>query len=90
MLVSSAPAAGLSGLAADHRFEPLHERTCLVELALRRAVLQSAREVASDRRKLRRHSAAFVSRFAQARRVLITQRVSERGQMLRDARASSV
>ena len=42
--------------------------------------------VVGDRRKLREHAAAFVSRFAQARRVLITQRVPERGKVLRDAR----
>jgi hypothetical protein len=51
-----------------------------------RQILQIAREIAGDRRKLREHAAAFVSRFAQARRVLITQRVPERGKMLWDSR----
>src|SRR5205807_9121973 len=48
-------------------------------------ILQAAREIAGDRRKLREHSAAFVSRFAQTPGVLVTQRLLERGKMLRDA-----
>jgi hypothetical protein len=51
-----------------------------------RKILQIAREIAGDGRKLREQTATFVGRFAQSRGVLVTQRVPECGQMFRDAR----
>src|SRR5437870_8126317 len=64
----------------------LHDEESFLEQSASREILQAAREIAGDRRKLREHSAAFVSRFAQAPGVLVTQRLLERGKMLRDAR----
>ena len=50
-----------------------------IKVCAGRQLLQAAREIAGGRRKLREHAAAFMSRFAQARRVSITQRLPERG-----------
>jgi len=66
-------------------FELLQDRSDFLELCAGRQILQTGREITGDRRKLREHAAAFVSRFAQARRVLVTQRVPKRGKMLRHA-----
>ena len=55
-----------------------------------RKILQGTCEIAGGRRKLREHAAAFVSRFAQARRVLVTQRVPQRGKVPRDARGEDL
>ena len=68
-----------------HRFQLLQDGGGFVKLSAGRKVLQAAREIAGGRRKLREQAAAFVSRFAQARRVLVTQRMPERGKVLRDA-----
>jgi hypothetical protein len=68
-----------------YRFKLFQDMGGLIKPCAGRNILQTARKVASDRRKLREHAAALVSRFAQARRVLITQPVPERGKMLRDA-----
>ena len=62
----------------------------VIKLYTGRKILQIACEIAGGPGKLREHSAAFVSRLAQARRVLVTQRLSERGKMLRDARRESL
>ena len=69
-----------------HRFKLFQDGGGFIKLCAGRKILQAAREIAGGRRKLREHAAALVSRFAQARRVLVTQRVPERGKMLRDAR----
>ena len=68
------------------RFKLFQDGGGFIKLCAGRQILQAAREIAGGRRKLREHAAAFVSRFAQARGVLVTQRVPERGKMLRDAR----
>src|SRR5437868_11897170 len=68
-----------------YRFKLFQEGGGFIKPCASRSILQAARKVAGGRRKLREHAAAFVSRFAQARRVLVTQRVPERGKMLRDA-----
>src|SRR5882724_5486287 len=69
-----------------YRFKLFQDGGGLIKLCAGSQLLQAARVIASDRRKHREHAAAFVSRFAQARRVLVTQRAAERGKMLRDAR----
>ena len=58
-----------------YRFKLFQDGGGFIKLCAGRQLLQVAREIAGGRRKLREHAAAFVSRFAQARRVLITQRV---------------
>ena len=68
------------------RFKLIQEGGDVIKACAGRQILQVAREVAGDRRKLREHATGFVSRFAQARRILVTQRVPERGKMLRDVR----
>ena len=69
-----------------YRFKLFQEGGGFIKPCASRNILQAARKVAGNRRKLREHAAAFVSRFAQAWRVLVTQRVPERGKMLRHAR----
>src|SRR5262249_9858504 len=56
------------------------------KLCTGRKILQITGQIAAGRRKLREHAAAFVSRFAQARRVLVKQGLLERCKMLREAR----
>jgi len=68
-----------------YRFKLFQDGGGFIKLCASRNILQAARKVAGGRRKLREHAAAFVSRFAKARRVLVTQRVPERGKMLRHA-----
>ena len=68
-----------------YRFKLFQEGGGFIKPCASRNILQAARNVAGGRRKLREHAAALVSRFAQAWRVLITQRIPERGKMLRDA-----
>jgi len=69
-----------------HRFKLLNDTRGLSELPVSGKILQRTDEIASGRRKLRNHATAFVGRFAQARRVLITERVAERGKMIWDTR----
>src|SRR5260370_27189857 len=70
----------------SNRLELFQDEVGFIKPCASRNILQAARKVAGGRRKLREHAAAFVSRFAQAWRVLVTQRVPERGKMLRHAR----
>ena len=69
-----------------HRFELFQDWGGFVKLCAGRKILQVAREIAGDRRKLRKQAAEFVSRFAKARGVLVAQGVSDRCQVLRDSR----
>src|SRR5260370_15303041 len=69
-----------------YRFKLYQERPDFIKLCAGRQLLQVAREIAGGRRKLREHATALVSRFAQSRRVPVTQRVPERGKLLWDAR----
>ena len=73
-----------------HRFKLFQDGGGFIKLCAGRQLLQAAREIARGRREFREHAAAFVSRFAQPRGVLVTQRVPERGKMLRDARYKSL
>ena len=49
-----------------YRFKLFQEGGGFIRPCASRNILQAARKVAGDRRKLREHSAAFVSGFAQA------------------------
>src|SRR5438874_12450331 len=73
-----------------YRFKLFQEGGGFIKSCASRNILQAARKVAGGSRKLREHAAAFVSRLAQAWRVLITQRVPHRGKMLRHARGECV
>ena len=67
-------------------FKLFQEGGGFLKLCAARNVLQTTGEVTGHGGKLREHAAAFVSRFAQARRVLVPQRVPQPSKMLRDAR----
>lgn len=68
------------------RLELFQDSGGFVKLCAGPKILQVAREIARDRRKLRKHAAAFVSRFPKAKCVLVVQCVSDRRQVLRDSR----
>src|SRR3954454_1306455 len=69
-----------------YRFKLFQDGDGFFKLCAGRNILQAARKVSGGRRELREHATAFVSRFTQARRVRVTQRVPDRGKMLRNAR----
>jgi hypothetical protein len=69
-----------------YRFELFQDWGRIVKLCASRKILQVAREIAGDRRKLRKQAAAFMSRFAKAQGIVVAQGVSDRRQVLRDSR----